>query len=71
MESSWAREKLTEAEAAIRELNWAGAAAKLDVARLHLECAALAAGQALQARTAAADELEQKHAGLRGGVDGN
>jgi hypothetical protein len=66
MEASWAREKLAEAQAAILEQKWAVAAAKLDVARLHLEQAALAEGQTLQPRTEAGQALEEKHAAVRG-----
>lgn len=66
MEVSWAQEKLAEAQAAISEHKWALAAAKLDVARLHLEQAALADGQPLQPRTEAGQALEEKHAAVRG-----
>jgi len=66
MEASWAKERFAEAGAALEVGDWALAAAKLDVARLHLERAALAEGQTLQPRTEAGQQLEQKHAAIRG-----
>jgi hypothetical protein len=65
-EASWAREKIAEASTAILDGDWATSAAKLDVARLHLERAALRAGQSLTPRTSAAQALELKHGKLRG-----
>lgn len=65
-EVRWAYEKLADVNELIAHGEYATAAQRLDVARLHLETAALAIEQPLVARTQAAQAMEERHAKLRG-----
>lgn len=65
-EIRWALEKMAKADELIKYGQLASAAGELDIARLHLETAAVAAGQQLVPRLEAAQALEERHAVLKG-----
>jgi hypothetical protein len=65
-EVRWALEKIADVDELIACGQFATAASRLDVARLHLETAAVDMGQALAPRTTAGQAMEERHAKLRG-----
>ena len=66
MEVAWATEKLRLGSESLAYGLYAEAASSFDMARQHLECAALQLNQPLRPRTDAAQGLERRHAILRG-----